>query len=70
MLCPIQVNYGWNKSSRMDGAMPLRGMLSDLDPYTTFWTEQEVERVKTQLVESSTGREQTEYEQIKLIIPA
>jgi recombinational DNA repair protein RecT len=45
-------------------------MLSDLDPYTTFWTEQEVERVKTQLVESSTGREQTEYEQIKLIIPA
>jgi len=42
----LNMNYvdETNPAELMDNA--IEGMLSDLDPYTTFWTEQEVERAK------------------------
>ncbi|KQC32349.1 peptidase S41 [Nonlabens sp. YIK11] len=42
----LNMNYvdETNPAQLMDDA--IEGMLSDLDPYTTFWTEQEVERAK------------------------
>lgn len=42
----LNMNYvdETNPAELMDNA--IKGMLSDLDPYTTFWTEQEVERAK------------------------
>ncbi|PRP67741.1 S41 family peptidase [Nonlabens agnitus] len=42
----LNMNYvdETNPAQLMDNA--IEGMLSDLDPYTTFWTEQEVERAK------------------------
>ena len=42
----LNMNYvdETNPAELMDNA--IEGMLSDLDPYTTYWTEQEVERAK------------------------
>lgn len=42
----LNLNYvdETNPADLMDSA--IEGMLSDLDPYTTYWTEQEVERAK------------------------
>lgn len=42
----LNMNYvdETNPADLMDKA--IEGMLSDLDPYTTYWTEQEVERAK------------------------